>query len=269
MKDMSSIFMSHSSADKPFVRRLAEDLRKNGHYVWVDEAEIKIGDSLIGKIEEGIENTEYLGVVISSSSNKSEWVTREVRTALNQEIYGKKIKVLPILLEKVEIPLFLIDKKYADFTSEDNYESSLQIILERLSELPDGVEKTSFSREEVQVYKQLLEDLKQELSVTKGESQRLLGRLEKERKNISDSLKKVIESENKHFPEFADINRLYAFTTSFACITAGYLLHGLRKEYMKGGAHQIAIICDIDNKTDELGLLMDATIERLKAIQKL
>ena len=266
---MSSIFMSHSSADKLFVRRLAEDLRKNGHYVWVDEAEIKIGDSLIGKIEEGIENTEYLGVVISSSSNKSEWVTREVRTALNQEIYGKKVKVLPILLENVNIPLFLCDKKYADFTSEDNYESSLQTILERLSELPDGVEKTFFSREEVQVYKELLEELKQELSVTKGECQRLLGRLEKERKNIPDSLKRMIESENKSIPEFADVNRLYAFTTSFGSITAGYLLHGLRKEYMKGGSHQIAIMCEIDDKIDELSLLMGATIERLNAIQKL
>ena len=47
---MSSIFLSHNSKDKPFVRKLADDLRKKGHYVWVDEAEIKVGDSLIGKL---------------------------------------------------------------------------------------------------------------------------------------------------------------------------------------------------------------------------
>ena len=48
---MSSIFLSHNSVDKPFVRKLANDLRRRGHYAWVDEAEIKVGDSLIDKIE--------------------------------------------------------------------------------------------------------------------------------------------------------------------------------------------------------------------------
>lgn len=65
---MSSIFLSHSSNDKPFVRKLAADLRRAGFYVWVDEAEIKVGDSLIEKIEDGIDNTDFLGVVISQNS---------------------------------------------------------------------------------------------------------------------------------------------------------------------------------------------------------
>ena len=62
---MSSIFLSHNSVDKPFVRKLANDLRRGGHYAWVDEAEIKVGDSLIDKIEEGIDNTDFFGVTIS------------------------------------------------------------------------------------------------------------------------------------------------------------------------------------------------------------
>ena len=178
--------------------------------------------------------------------------------------------MLPILIEDAEIPPFLIDKKYADFTSDDNYDNALQDILDRLSELPDGIDKSSFSKEEVEFYKQQLEYLKEQLNVKEGENARLLGRLEKERKNnMSPSLKRWIESENESFPELADVNRLYAFETRFSVITAGYLLHGLRKEYMKGGPHQIAIICEIDNKTDELSLLMGATLERLKAINKL
>lgn len=264
---MSSIFMSHNSNDKPFVRKLADDLRKNGHYVWVDEAEIKVGDSLIGKIEEGIENTEYLGVVLSKNSVQAEWVKREVRIALTQEIYGKKVKVLPILIEKVDIPLFLRDKKYADFTCDENYANALQSILDCLVELPEDINNTVLSKQELMLYKQQLEALKRELDITKEQKQRILKRLEKERNNISESLKKSIESENKSFPELADVNRLYAFETSFGTVTAGYLLHGLRKEYMKGKPHQIALICQMDNKVEELSLLMEATLERLKAIQ--
>ena len=69
---MSSIFLSHNSKDKPFVRRLADDLRKEGFYVWVDEAEIKLGDSLIEKIREGLDKMEYVGVVLSKNSINSE-----------------------------------------------------------------------------------------------------------------------------------------------------------------------------------------------------
>ena len=262
---MSSIFLSHSSIDKPFVRKLAADIRRSGFFVWVDEAEIKIGDSLIEKIENGIDNTDFLGVVISSASIKSEWVNREVRIALSQEILGKRIKVLPILLENVAIPSFLIDKKYADFTSDEKYKSSLQLLIDRLSELPDNIDGTSFSTSELSFYKQQLELIRTELDVTRGEKRMLLERLEKERKNIPNQLREAIEHENKIFPELADINNLYAFMTYICPITAGYLLHGLRKEHIKGGAHQIAIICDMDKKTDELALLMEATLTRINA----
>ena len=265
---MSSIFLSHSSVDKPFVRKLAADLRRAGFFVWVDEAEIKVGDSLIEKIEEGIDGTDFLGVVLSSNSLKSEWVTREVRIALSQEIAGCRVKVLPLLLEKVSIPSFLLDKKYADFTTEEKYGDALQEVIRCLSELPEDVKKGSFSASEIAFYKEQLEKVKKELNVTRGERRLLLERLEKERRNIPEELQKGIESEGKHYPEFADVNRLYAFRVGGCNATAGYLLHCLRKEYAKGGPHQIVMICQLENKMDELSLLLEATLRRVAALQE-
>jgi hypothetical protein len=103
---MVGVFLSHSSNDKPFARRLGNDLRQYGARVWIDEAEINIGDSLIEKISEGISKTDYLLVLLSKYSSISEWVKREVNIALTQEINGKKISVLPCLLEDCELPLF-------------------------------------------------------------------------------------------------------------------------------------------------------------------
>jgi hypothetical protein len=40
------VFVSHSSKDKPFVRKLVEALNKHLLDIWVDEHEIKVGDSL-------------------------------------------------------------------------------------------------------------------------------------------------------------------------------------------------------------------------------
>jgi len=129
---MPKVFISHNANDKPFARRLANDLKNHGIEVWIDEAEIKLGDSLIDKISEGITEVDYVAVLLSKHSVSSEWVKREVNVALTHEISGKNVKILPLLLEKCEIPIFLTDRLYADFTAENQYPKGLELILERI-----------------------------------------------------------------------------------------------------------------------------------------
>jgi len=132
VKKRGGIFISYSHQDKEFVDGLVQDLHNSGISIWVDSAEIKLGDSLIDKVSEGIDKMEYLAVVLSSASVNSSWVKKEVAVAMNQEIRGKKIKVLPLLHRECEIPNFLQDKKYADFTEEERYEVAIEVILDRL-----------------------------------------------------------------------------------------------------------------------------------------
>lgn len=128
-----SIFLSHTSADKRFVRQLRDDLLAHGvPRVWVDEAEIEIGDSLIAKIELGLRETRYIGVVLSTKSINAPWVRKELDMAMNREIAGGEVVVLPLLYEKCELPGFLQGKLYADFTSVTEYEASLSKVLRRL-----------------------------------------------------------------------------------------------------------------------------------------
>jgi hypothetical protein len=47
------VFLSHSAQDKPAVRELAERLKKDRLHVCFDESELKPGDSIPAKIEEG------------------------------------------------------------------------------------------------------------------------------------------------------------------------------------------------------------------------
>jgi len=129
---LRSIFLCHSSVDKPKVRQLANDLLLAGATVWFDEAEIKIGDSIIRKIEEGINKCDYLGVVLSKKAVASVWVRREVEMALTQEIIKDNVKVLPILLENCDIPGFLLGKLYADLRKDGNYQQELEKIISRL-----------------------------------------------------------------------------------------------------------------------------------------
>ncbi len=51
---MLSVFLSHNHNDKPFARQLADRLSGHGVRVWLDEAEMHVGDSLFSKIESAI-----------------------------------------------------------------------------------------------------------------------------------------------------------------------------------------------------------------------
>jgi hypothetical protein len=127
-----SVFLSHSSKDKFFVRELADRLRKAGIEVWLDEAEIHIGESLTEKIGAAIDQTDYFAVVLSTNSVNSEWVQRELQIALQKEFRERNVKVLPILLESVEIPAFLRDKLYADVSTPEKFKEQFPKLLKAM-----------------------------------------------------------------------------------------------------------------------------------------
>jgi hypothetical protein len=110
-----SIFLSHNSNDKPFVRKLANRLSQAGVVIWLDEVNLTIGDSIIDKISEAIDNVEFVAAVISKASVNSPWVKKELNLAMTKEIAGKKKIILPILIDDCELPNALRDKLYADF----------------------------------------------------------------------------------------------------------------------------------------------------------
>ncbi len=126
------IFLSHNWHDKPIARKLADDLALKGINVWLDEREMKLGESLIEKICEAIDIVDYVIALVSRSSINSRWVAKELDIAMNQEIEGKRIKVVPILLDEVELPGFLKGKLYGDLRSMDNYDVVLSQIANRV-----------------------------------------------------------------------------------------------------------------------------------------
>ena len=108
-------FISHSTKDKPFVRKLAADLVNSGVKVWLDEQRILVGDSIPEKIAQGLAESDFFLIVVSQSSSNSLWVKKELSGALVQEIERRKVTVLPIKLDDALVPDSIKDKAYADF----------------------------------------------------------------------------------------------------------------------------------------------------------
>jgi len=109
------IFISYSHADKSFVDTLAAHLVKRNAHVWVDSWELNVGDSIIGRVQEAIQDSSALLVILSKASVQSEWCKKELSAGLMRELDEKRVVVLPVLLEDCEIPMFLREKMYADF----------------------------------------------------------------------------------------------------------------------------------------------------------
>lgn len=120
------VFISHSSHDKPFVRQLSDGLSRHGISSWVDEAELHFGDSLVQKISDAIEHISLVLAVISEHSVNSSWVRQELEWAMTKEIKNRRVVVIPIVIQKCDIPFFLSNKLYADFTNADMFEATVE-----------------------------------------------------------------------------------------------------------------------------------------------
>lgn len=126
-KEQRIAFLSHSSADKPFIRQLAADLTANGIGVWLDEQRIRVGDSIPEKIAQGLAESDYFLIGMSEKSNESPWVQKELNNALMAEMQRRKVHILPLKLDDSEMPRIIAEKKYADFSK--SYKAGLEDLL--------------------------------------------------------------------------------------------------------------------------------------------
>jgi hypothetical protein len=124
-------FLSHSSHDKGNVRMIYDDLLHLGVKVWMDEVQIKVGDSIVEKISEGLKSSKFLLLVLSEHSVKSVWTKREWNSFLAHQLSTADVRIRPILLEDCDIPMILKDIKYADFR--ERYHDGLKEILAAFS----------------------------------------------------------------------------------------------------------------------------------------
>ena len=129
----ASVFISHSSADKQFANWLGTDLKAAGHSPWLDEWEIRVGESIPRKVSDGIRDADFVVVVLTESAVASHWVEREWQNKYWDEVSAGTIQVLPALYKDCSIPELLKTKRYADFRN--SYNRGLDDLLAALDSL--------------------------------------------------------------------------------------------------------------------------------------
>ena len=136
------VFLCHSNKDKKVIRRLAKDLEAQGIEVWLDEYKIRVGDTIVEKLQEGISHCDFLLVWLTKKAVRSKWVQREWYTKYHEEIENGRVMVLPLLAQDCDLPTFLRPKRFADFRKD--YQAGLSELLEVFRRQPVHNAKIEF-----------------------------------------------------------------------------------------------------------------------------
>ena len=89
-EDIPKIFISYSSKQFNDADRIRKIIENNGHKCWMAPESIPAGSSYLKEIPIAIDNSDIIVLVLTPDAEKSEWVPKEVGTAV-----GMRKKVIP------------------------------------------------------------------------------------------------------------------------------------------------------------------------------
>ena len=140
-------FISYSSKDELFARKLHNGLQQEGVRCWFAPEDMDIGDKIKHRIEESIRLYDKLLLILSKDSIASNWVAYEVEQALHKEPQGVPNVLFPIRVDKAILTCttrwakdIQSTRHIGDFerwkTSPDKYQQSFERLLRALKTKP-------------------------------------------------------------------------------------------------------------------------------------
>jgi hypothetical protein len=116
-KQAFQVFLSHASADKELARAIVKRISSHGIKVWIDEANIRVGESIPEKIADGLGSSTSICLLFSNAASQSQWVMREFNSFLHEAMTQNKA-IIPCRLDETKLPVLIRDLRYADFSGD-------------------------------------------------------------------------------------------------------------------------------------------------------
>lgn len=127
------LFLSHNNADKPWTERLAAAVEADRSgpplKVFFDKWDIPHGGDIPAELEEGLQNSRYVGLVLSPESLSSDWVTLERSTAIHRDPRARQRSLIPLLRRTCNLPDMMARLKYIDFRREQDFNGGLNALV--------------------------------------------------------------------------------------------------------------------------------------------
>jgi hypothetical protein len=140
------VFLSyaHVEADKNFVSRLHERLKRDGVECFFDERSLAPGANFVLAISEAIDQCNYLVMVMSQAYFSARFASAEWTTVLSGDPQNKSGRLVPLLLEECKLPALLKALVYVDVSSIEKFKQNYYRIWEQVGQSqPNDIEQRS------------------------------------------------------------------------------------------------------------------------------
>lgn len=132
------VFMSHASEDKSSCARpLFDALVDHGVSVWLDESELRIGNSLRRRIDEGIRSSRFGVVILSPAFFSKGWTNHELDGLVTRNVAGEQ-SLLPIWHNVTAEDVRAYSPSLADKLAVSTADTSIEEIAAQIAELVRG-----------------------------------------------------------------------------------------------------------------------------------
>jgi hypothetical protein len=128
------VFISHATEDKEaVVRPLAHALQARGLRVWYDEFELRLGDSLRRKIDNGLAKSKFGVVVLSPAFFAKNWPQYELDGFVMREMTGQQV-ILPLWHHISKDEILAVSPSLADKVARRTSDATIDELAEEIAQ---------------------------------------------------------------------------------------------------------------------------------------
>jgi hypothetical protein len=132
------VFISHAHEDKEeIVRPLALALQRLGLRVWYDEFELRLGDSLRRKIDQGIARSAFGVVVLSAAFFSKNWAQYELDGLVTRSVGGEQV-LLPLWHKITKSEVMAQSPSLADKVARSTTDNTLDELAAEIAAVVQG-----------------------------------------------------------------------------------------------------------------------------------
>ena len=129
------VFISYNHNDSSITHRISDSLQRENIDVVFDYKDISIGENVFDQIRYMYETSETVMVLLSQSLFASDYFRFEFPRYFFDEARKRKINIIPVLVEKCQIPSDFLEYEIINLTND--FEKGLQKIVQKLKIIPE------------------------------------------------------------------------------------------------------------------------------------
>jgi len=107
----AKVFISHAASDESLASQLAEQLERAGLEVLNPYEEIVPGENWAEKVAHGLEESDFMLIVITPGAMKSEWLRNDINYALSSKKFRDRLVTVlvgPTMESPGDVPWILL-----------------------------------------------------------------------------------------------------------------------------------------------------------------